>query len=55
MKFSGNLGENMATYKPSLPPAVMAPEDVDVPPVEDEVTLKYMTPHGKWNIRHNVL
>lgn len=44
------FGENMATYKPSLPPVVMAPGDVDVPPVKDEVTLKYMTPHGKWNI-----
>ena len=29
------FGENMATYKPSLPPVVMAPEDVDVPRSEE--------------------
>lgn len=44
------FGEGLATYKPSLPPIVLAPEDTDVKPVKDEITLKYMTPHGKWNI-----
>lgn len=43
-------GEGLATYKPSLPPIVMAPSDVKVEPQKDELTLKYMTPHGKWNI-----
>ncbi len=47
MKFSGNLVKIWQLINHLLPPVVMAPEDVDVPPVEDEVTLKYMTPHGK--------
>ncbi|KRK97763.1 nitrate reductase, alpha chain [Secundilactobacillus odoratitofui DSM 19909 = JCM 15043] len=45
-------GESLASYKPTLPPQVMAPTDTEVAPAEDgqELTLRYMTPHGKWNI-----
>ena len=44
-------GEQLTTYKPTLPPQVMGPKDVDVPAAdENEITLRYMTPHGKWNI-----
>ncbi|GIC74232.1 hypothetical protein LFLT20_12360 [Limosilactobacillus fermentum] len=28
----------------------MGPGDVEVTPADKEVTLRYMTPHGKWNI-----
>lgn len=45
-----DFGEGLATFKPSLPPQVMGPGDVEVVPAEKEVTLRYMTPHGKWNI-----
>ncbi|RVU70966.1 MULTISPECIES: nitrate reductase subunit alpha [Lactobacillus] len=45
-----DFGEGLATFKPSLPPQVLAPQDVDVQPADKEVTLRYMTPHGKWNI-----
>lgn len=43
-------GEELATFKPTLPPTVMGPEDVKITPVDQELTLRYMTPHGKWNI-----
>lgn len=45
-----DFGEGLATFKPSLPPQVMGPGDVEVTPADKEVTLRYMTPHGKWNI-----
>lgn len=45
-----DFGEGLATYKPSLAPQVMAPADTEVTPADREVTLRYMTPHGKWNI-----
>lgn len=43
-------GEELATYKPTLPPNVMGPKDTKIEPADKEVTLRYMTPHGKWNI-----
>ncbi|WP_125709334.1 nitrate reductase subunit alpha [Companilactobacillus zhongbaensis] len=43
-------GEELATYKPTLPPFVMAPTDTKVEKADKEVTLRYLTPHGKWNI-----
>ncbi|WP_159723259.1 nitrate reductase subunit alpha [Enterococcus sp. CSURQ0835] len=43
-------GEMLPTYKPTLPPQVMGPKDQVIKPVENELTLRYMTPHGKWNI-----
>lgn len=45
-----DFGEGLATFKPSLPPQVMGPADTDIKPADKEVTLRYMTPHGKWNI-----
>ena len=45
-----DFGEGLATFKPSLPPQVMGPADLAVQPAAKEVTLRYMTPHGKWNI-----
>jgi nitrate reductase alpha subunit len=44
-------GEQLPTYKPTLPPQVMGPKDVELKPaVGEEVTLRYMTPHGKWSL-----
>ncbi|MFW4403973.1 nitrate reductase subunit alpha [Lactiplantibacillus paraplantarum] len=43
-------GESLANYKPTLPPQVMAPGDTEITPADNELTLRYMTPHGKWNI-----
>ncbi|KRK49186.1 nitrate reductase, alpha subunit [Secundilactobacillus kimchicus JCM 15530] len=43
-------GETLANYKPTLPPQVMGPADVAITPDSNELTLRYMTPHGKWNI-----
>ncbi|MFD1485863.1 nitrate reductase subunit alpha [Lacticaseibacillus baoqingensis] len=43
-------GEELATFKPTLPPTVLGPSDVQVTPAAEEITLRYMTPHGKWNI-----
>ncbi|MFT8822658.1 nitrate reductase subunit alpha [Liquorilactobacillus satsumensis] len=43
-------GEALANYKPTLPPQVMGPADVKIKPTKNELTLRYMTPHGKWNI-----
>ncbi|MDR0297865.1 MAG: nitrate reductase subunit alpha [Streptococcaceae bacterium] len=44
-------GEQLTTYKPTLPPHVMGPKDREIAPSAGrELTLRYMTPHGKWNI-----
>lgn len=43
-------GEMLPTYKPTLPPTVMGPKDQAVKIGDNEITLRYMTPHGKWNI-----
>ncbi|WP_416353351.1 nitrate reductase subunit alpha [Agrilactobacillus fermenti] len=42
-------GEQLTTYKPTLPPQVMGPKDTEIADAK-EITLRYMTPHGKWNI-----
>lgn len=43
-------GETLTTYKPTLPPQVMGPKDQVIEPSDNELTLRYLTPHGKWNI-----
>lgn len=43
-------GEQLTTYKPTLPPQVMGPKDTAIPKDGNEITVRYMTPHGKWNI-----
>lgn len=43
-------GEELATYKPTLPPQVMGPKDTEIKLADKEITLRYMTPHGKWNV-----
>ena len=44
-------GEQLTTFKPGLPPQVFGPEDTEIKPATGkELTLRYMTPHGKWNI-----
>ncbi|UOF92067.1 nitrate reductase subunit alpha [Fodinisporobacter ferrooxydans] len=44
------FGEGFPIYKPTLPSQVFA--DFDNQPAEQgpEITLRYLTPHGKWNI-----
>ena len=43
-------GEQLTTFKPGLPPQVTVPKDTEITASEDDLTLRYMTPHGKWNI-----
>lgn len=43
-------GENFPIYKPSLPQMVFANRDTVPEQQEKEITLRYLTPHGKWNI-----
>ncbi|MCL2858417.1 MAG: nitrate reductase subunit alpha, partial [Streptococcaceae bacterium] len=43
-------GENLTAFKPTLPPKVFGPKDTNVEADGSEITLRYMTPHGKWNI-----
>lgn len=43
-------GENLAVYKPTLPPHVMGPKDQPIESGENDLVLRYLTPHGKWNI-----
>lgn len=43
-------GEMLAIYKPTLAPQVMGPKDQQITHHGRELTLRYMTPHGKWNI-----
>lgn len=43
-------GENFPIYKPVLPEMVFAKQD-QLPAQQDkEITLRYLTPHGKWNM-----
>jgi nitrate reductase alpha subunit len=46
------FGEALTTFKPGLPPRISAPQDTPIKPAANgkELTLRYMTPHGKWNI-----
>ncbi|WP_163651828.1 nitrate reductase subunit alpha [Listeria sp. PSOL-1] len=43
-------GETLPIYKPTLPPKVFATRDAEVTETEKTITLRYLTPHGKWNI-----
>lgn len=44
------FGEALPVYKPTLPPMVLAPRDKQVEGIKDALVLRYLTPHGKWNI-----
>lgn len=43
-------GEALPVYKPTLPKHVFGQQDNIPDKVEKEITLRYLTPHGKWNI-----
>lgn len=43
-------GEGLPIYKPTLPKMVFAPQDIQPDNGEKVITLRYLTPHGKWNI-----
>jgi nitrate reductase alpha subunit len=44
------FGETLPVYKPTLPPMVFGPRDREIKGGQDALVLRYMTPHGKWNI-----
>lgn len=44
------FGEGLPVYKPTLPKMVFAPRDPQPAADGNTVTLRYLTPHGKWNI-----
>ncbi|WP_188206320.1 nitrate reductase subunit alpha [Alkalibacillus aidingensis] len=44
------FGESLPIYKPTLPPMVFGPRDKKVVGGDDTLVLRYLTPHGKWNI-----
>ncbi|ARD48678.1 nitrate reductase subunit alpha [Sporosarcina sp. P37] len=44
------FGEALPIYKPTLPPFVFADRDDEVKGGQDALVLRYLTPHGKWNI-----
>jgi len=44
------FGEALPVYKPTLPPMVFGPRDKEVRGGQDTLVLRYLTPHGKWNI-----
>ncbi|WP_192947073.1 molybdopterin dinucleotide binding domain-containing protein, partial [Staphylococcus cohnii] len=44
------FGENLPVYKPTLPPMVFGSRDKKVQLDESTLVLRYLTPHGKWNI-----
>jgi nitrate reductase alpha subunit len=43
-------GEALPVYKPTLPPMVFGPRDKQITGGVDSLVLRYLTPHGKWNI-----
>ncbi|MEK4563960.1 nitrate reductase subunit alpha [Alkalihalobacillus sp. FSL R5-0424] len=43
-------GESLPIYKPTLPPMVFGTSDKKVKGGVDTLVLRYLTPHGKWNI-----
>lgn len=45
-----NYGEALPVYKPTLPPLVLGPRDKKIVGGQDALVLRYLTPHGKWNI-----
>ena len=44
------LGEALPVYKPTLPPMVFGTKDKQIKGGVDSLVLRYLTPHGKWNI-----
>jgi len=44
------FGEALPVYKPTLPPMVFGSRDKQVEGGKDALVLRYLTPHGKWNI-----
>lgn len=44
------FGESLPVYKPTLPPMVFGTKDKHVEADKDTLVLRYLTPHGKWNI-----
>ncbi len=44
------FGENLPIYKPTLPPMVFGTKDKQIKGGVDTLVLRYLTPHGKWNI-----
>ncbi|HBC4801379.1 TPA: nitrate reductase subunit alpha [Staphylococcus aureus] len=44
------FGESLAVYKPTLPPMVFGDRDKKIKGGTDALVLRYLTPHGKWNI-----
>ncbi|MCM3256588.1 nitrate reductase subunit alpha [Paenibacillus lautus] len=44
------FGEALPVYKPTLPPMVFGPRDKQITGGKDTLVLRYLTPHGKWNI-----
>lgn len=44
------FGEALPVYKPTLPPMVFGPRDNQIIGGQDSLVLRYLTPHGKWNI-----
>ncbi|MCV4229967.1 nitrate reductase subunit alpha [Virgibacillus sp. LDC1] len=44
------FGEALPVYKPTLPPMVFGPRDKKITGGKDTLVLRYLTPHGKWNI-----
>lgn len=44
------FGEGLPVYKPTLPPMVFGSKDKKIKGGVDSLILRYLTPHGKWNI-----
>lgn len=44
------FGEALPVYKPTLPPMVFGSRDQQIVGGKDALVLRYLTPHGKWNI-----
>ncbi|QKX52038.1 nitrate reductase subunit alpha [Planococcus glaciei] len=44
------FGEALPVYKPTLPPMVFGVNDKKIKGGVDSLVLRYLTPHGKWNI-----
>ncbi|QIH74892.1 nitrate reductase subunit alpha [Macrococcoides canis] len=44
------FGESLPVYKPTLPPMVFGTKDKTIKGGVDSLVLRYLTPHGKWNI-----
>ncbi|WP_301107184.1 nitrate reductase subunit alpha [Sporosarcina sp.] len=49
-EFFLGFGEALPVYKPTLPPMVFADRDKEIVGGQDALVLRYLTPHGKWNI-----